>query len=273
MVQLNLDNRSLAQTYDVLSDNQFENGIKLIELLDVKPGDSVLDIGCGTGRLGFHVLEKIGPTGRFVGIDPLQERVRIANEKNRHANALFGTGVGEDLSFLESSSVDVVYLSAVFHWIIDKEAALRDIFRILKPDGRVGITTGAKELAHVACFRKVTDRVLQRPPYNGAVNLDDYATARHGVTSTQLVQLLLGAGFSVQSFEIRKNTRKYQSGSDIVDFLESSTFGNYLNHVPEKLRGRARRDIEAEFEATRGPDGIPFTGYTVFAVAEKLPEK
>ncbi|HEY6008904.1 MAG TPA: class I SAM-dependent methyltransferase, partial [Geobacteraceae bacterium] len=260
MVQLDLDNRGLAESYDTLSDSQFDNGRRLVEKLGITGRETVLDIGCGTGRLGFHVLEKIGPAGRFIGIDPLEERVRIANGKNRHANAEFRIGVGEDLGFIEGNSVDAVYLSAVFHWITDKPKALREIHRVLKAGGRVGLTTGARELAPIACFRTVTDRVLRRPPFNEVVKIEEYVTAQHGVTSTQLVQLFLDAGLAVQRLEIRKNIRTYRSGHDVVAFLESSTFGNYLNHVPELLRERARREIEDEFDASRGADGIPLTG-------------
>ena len=69
----------LAQTYDTVSDSQFANGKRLVEQLGVGVGQRVLDIGCGTGRLAFHVLERIGPRGELIGIDPLPERIAIAD--------------------------------------------------------------------------------------------------------------------------------------------------------------------------------------------------
>jgi arsenite methyltransferase len=269
MVHLDLDSRRLAENYDELSDAQFDNGRQLMELLQVKPGSSVLDIGCGTGRLGLHVAEKLGPEGRFFGIDPLGERIRIANSKKKPANVHFQVGVGEELGFLDCESVDVVYLSAVFHWITAKERALREISRVLKPGGRVGLTTGAKELSREASFRKITDRVLLRPPYNKVVNIENFVVARHSVTATQLVHLLLGAGLGVISVDIRKRLRTFTSGREIVDFLEASTFGNYLFHVPCHLQEPARKEIAAEFEAQKAGGLIEFTGFTIFAVAEK----
>lgn len=269
MVQLDLDSRRLAENYDELSDSQFDNGRQLLELLDINPNSTVLDIGCGTGRLGLHVAEGLGSDGRFIGIDPLEERIFIANSKRKPTNASFQVGVGEELGFLDCESVDVVYLSAVFHWITAKEKALREIARVLKPGGRIALTTGAKELAKQASFRKITDRVLQRPPYNKVVNIEDYVTAKHGVNATQLVELFLGAGLVVQSVDIRKRLRNFTSGREILDFLESSTFGNYLQHVPGNLREDARHEIIAEFEAHKAGGLIEFTGFTIFAVAEK----
>jgi SAM-dependent methyltransferase len=258
VVHYNLDSRELAEKYDELSESQFENGKRLVDRL-----------GINTGRLGFYVLEQIGPRGKFLGIDPLPERIGIAAKHNRFPNAQFLVASAEDLSFVPSASIDVIYLSAVFHWIPDKKKALEEIQRVLKPGGRVGLTTGARELAHTACFRVVTDRVLSRKPYSDVVKLEDYVTARQGVTSTQLVELLLAAELEVAHLEIVTRRRRFATGAQIVDFLESSTFGNYLSHVPLELRDQAREDIVAEFESRRSEDGIDFRSYTIFASAEK----
>lgn len=270
MISLALDNSKLAKTYDEISDSQFESGKKLLAELKVKPGETVLDIGCGTGRLGLYLLDLIGPTGRFIGIDPLPERISIANDNNVHNNAEFRTGVAEDLSFLGNNSVDLVYLSAVFHWVPDKQRALQEISRVLKPGGRIGLTTNAKELVKATTLRAVTTEVLSRVPYRGHLDAEAFAPIRHGVTTTQLVELFLDAGFRVADVRVLAIERLYHTGRDIVDFAEASTFGNYLNHVPEVLRDKARFDLESAFEILRGDEGIPFQLYTLFAIAEKI---
>jgi len=270
MVQLNLDSPKLAQTYDKISDSQFTRGSELVERLNVQKDDVVLDIGSGTGRLGFHVLKtKLGPKGQLFGLDPLPDRIAIAVEKNTFPNGHFQVGLAEDLGDFNDESIDVVYLSSVFHWVNDKPKALREIYRVLKHGGRVGLTTGARELQSQGTSRKVIDYVLSQPPYKGRVNIEDYVTNRNGVTSTQLIELFLDAGFELKQLDVQSHARNHPNGASILDFSESSTFGNYLNHVPEDLRKQARADIEAEFDRQADGQPIKLVGYSLFGIASK----
>src|SRR5258708_20812250 len=104
------DSRHLAETYDRVSDLQFEGGKHLVERLDLAEGARVLDVGCGTGRLAGWMVERLGPKGSVVGIDPLEDRVRVARS---HGGAVrFEVGQAEDLDAFEGASFDAVCMSS-----------------------------------------------------------------------------------------------------------------------------------------------------------------
>src|SRR3954471_13171731 len=95
MTSFTHDSRALAQTYDRVSDLQFESGKELVERLGLKDGAHVLDLGCGTGRLAHWIAERVGTTGTVTGVDPLEERIHIA--RSRGGEVRFEVAQAEDL--------------------------------------------------------------------------------------------------------------------------------------------------------------------------------
>ncbi len=146
-VSLNLDTEDLAQRYEQISaDRQFRGGKELLRELALAPGETVLDIGCGTGMLAEYAAGLVGPTGSIVGIDPLPLRIEIAKKRSA-PNLSFKVGSANDLGEFAAESFDVVYMNAVFHWLPEKSAPLRAILRALKPGGRFGLTTAPRKFA------------------------------------------------------------------------------------------------------------------------------
>ena len=257
------DNPKLARTYDRLSDPQFEGGQELVERLDVKSGDAVLDVGCGTGRLTQWIAGRDAVC--VVGIDPLPERVALARE--RAPGIRFEVGSAEDLAVFADASFDVVCLSAVFHWIEDKARALREFARVLRPRGRLGVTTLPKELHRAGTMAEVCGPVVGRPPYRERAHF--VGAHDQGVTLTEMVTMLQGTGLDLRELHVVERTQLRKSGEEVIDFVESSTFGNFLSMVPEDLRPGLRADLVAAFEARRGPEGIAIRDYALLLVATR----
>lgn len=262
------DTQELAEKYDKVSNSQFENGLILVDRLGVNEGSSVLDIGCGTGRLAAHVAKIIGTSGRIAGIDPSPLRIELASKKIKAApstRSIFSVGRAEDLSGLVDNSFDIAYLCAVFHWVADKKTALKEIHRILKPGGKVGLTTGDKDTPFT--LRQISDEVLNREPYAGKVNHED--DTNKPVNKNELQALFKAAGY--QGINITTKTTKiyFNTTQEVLEFIESSSFGTFLQHVPAHLRIDAKHDIEKELEKRRTSEGIELLSNTVFAIAEK----
>ncbi len=267
MTNLKLDTPLLAEKYDEISNIQFDNGSILIEKLGVKEGDKVLDIGCGTGRLVQHVSEIVGSHGKVVGIDPLEQRINIAKKKVNGKNISFEIGVSDDLGLFEDSSFDHIILNAVFHWVVNKEATLAEIYRVLNPGGRLGMNTQARESP--GCLKLTTDSVLGRDHYAGAIVPSEDPMVKYAVTSSELKRLLELLGFRNIDIDPRKTKRYYRDSGEIIDLVTSSSFGNFLLHVPASLQNRAAAEIAQELEKTRNEKGIEFISNNVFAIAQK----
>src|SRR5690242_10525916 len=115
---------------------------KTIELAQLHNGDSVLDVGCGTGTLALIAKERVGPTGRVCGIDPGPQQIARARSKVTGPNRAvdFQIGVIERLAFADAS-FDAVLSTIMMHHLSDdlKRQGLAEILRVLKPGGRLAI--------------------------------------------------------------------------------------------------------------------------------------
>jgi arsenite methyltransferase len=261
------DTSHLAETYDRISDFQFENGKRLVEHLNLKAGDRVLDVGCGTGRLAHWIAERVGPTGSVVGIDPVAERVAIANA--RAGGITFAVGQAEDLGAFAAESFDAVSMSAVFHWVSDKPRALAEIRRVLRPGGRLGVTTIPGELSGAGTVPAVLGSTLARPPYAERVDRSGLGALSRDYTTTRVISMVVESGLVLAELHVAARSRHHATGADVVAFIESSAFGNHSKAVPAELRDALRLDLAAAFEARKGPEGITIRDWGTLFVATR----
>ncbi|WP_437679766.1 class I SAM-dependent methyltransferase [Sorangium sp. So ce131] len=262
MVSLALDSAALAETYDRVSDRQFNHGKLLVQDLQIAPGERVLDVGCGTGRLGAYVADLVGPSGEVVGLDPLPLRVELANKKRR-PNFRASVGRAEDLSQFPDGSFDVVFLNSVLHWLPEKLGPLREARRVLARGGRLGVSSASKERPHD--FEVVLKGVLSS--LGIAATAETSGSTTYKVTSEELGSTLSLAGFADLHLEIRTFTDHFADTDDVVAFNLASSFGNFLSNFAPADAARVKAALAAELERRRAPEGIRLQRNLIFAVA------
>ena len=126
-----------------------ELGGAALDLLDPKPGERILDVGCGEGTLTTKIIER-GAT--VLGIDNSPEMIAAARANGVDAVQL----AAEDMQFF--AEFDAAFSNATLHWVLDKDQAARAIFRALKTGGRFAGEMGGE--GNIARLRDTLDEQL-----------------------------------------------------------------------------------------------------------------
>jgi ubiquinone/menaquinone biosynthesis C-methylase UbiE len=115
---------------------------RIVDEAPLKPGDSVLDCGCGTGNLAVMAKRMVGPGGRVEGIDLSRDQLKIATEKAiaEGLDIEFQEGSIDELPFRDDE-FDAIFSTLMLHHVPEevKRGAFREMRRVLKPGGRIVI--------------------------------------------------------------------------------------------------------------------------------------
>lgn len=150
--------------------------------VEVREGETVLDLGSGGGIDVFRASKLVGAKGRVIGLDATPQmifRARETAKKNGFDNVEFRLGEIEHMP-IESNTVDLVISNCVLNLVPDKESTFREIYRTLKPGGRIS----------------VSDMVATTQENHQTINLEEWAACIAGaVTWEEYRDLLAKAGF------------------------------------------------------------------------------
>lgn len=188
-------------------------------LADLKPGETVLDLGSGAGIDCFLAARWVGPAGRVIGVDmtpEMVERARANAIRGGYSSVEFRLGEIENLPVADSS-VDVIISNCVINLSTDKPRVFREAFRVLRPGGRL----------------LVSDLVLTRPlPPEISQSLDAYVTCVAGaLTREDYLAAITAAGFK----NVEVVTEKNFPSELLLEEPRAREISQILGLPPEKL--------------------------------------
>ena len=226
-----------AETYDAVSDPQFEWGMEVLQRLELRGNETTVDAGCGSGRVTAELVERL-PEGRVIAVDGSEAMV----EKSRERLGDRADYLVSDLVELElEEPVDLVFSTATFHWISDHDALFRQLRAALKPGGRLVAQCGGK--GNVAEHTRAIATVAADPRY--AQHLTEAKGLWNFASPEETEPRLTAAGFG----EVRCWLQpKPVQPSRPLDFLTTVTLGPILDQLPEEERRPFSEAVLAEHE-------------------------
>jgi trans-aconitate 2-methyltransferase len=217
-----------AQSYDRVSNPQVEMAREVLKRLDLRGDETVLDAGCGSGRVTALLLDLL-PEGRVVAADASPSMVHETRERfagNDRVDVLDPV----DLVELEvAEPVDAAFSNAVFHWIKDHPSLFARLHAALRPGGRLTAQCGGK--GNIDRFRRLADEVAAEAPY--AEHMTSFVGPWNYAGPEETEERLRAAGFEdvhcwLQPWPV--------SPGEPLEYTRTVCLGNHIEALPEELR-------------------------------------
>lgn len=219
-----------AGEYERLADPMTRWGSQVVERLVLDGDETVLDAGCGTGRVTEQLLSRL-PRGQVIGVDV--SAAMVAQASARFSGNAQVTLLVADLTTLELPTlVDAILSTATFHWILDHDALFARLATLLRPGGQlVAQCGGAGNIdAVLAAIHAVIRTPAFAPAFAGWRDPWEYATPE--LTAARLAQ----AGFVEITTWLNAEPTVLPSREHLADYMETIILGRHVLRLPSDQR-------------------------------------
>jgi trans-aconitate 2-methyltransferase len=222
-----------GQSYDRISGPMEALGLAVLERLQLRGDETVLDAGCGSGRITQALIERL-PDGHVIALDASQSMVDAARER------LPGADVRRvDLLELElDEPVDAILSTATFHWIADHERLFARLHAALKPGGRLVAQCGGE--GNIDVLRGHANEVRAREPY--AAYFVDWRPPWNYAGPEETERRLGDAGFAHADCWLQPAPKQPEEPRE---FLSTIVLGPHVQQLPHELREPFMDDVLA----------------------------
>jgi trans-aconitate 2-methyltransferase len=210
--------------YDRVSAPMERLGLEVLDRLDLRGDETVLDAGCGSGRITAAIVERLS-RGRVIAVDGSASMIEAARERlgdtaDLRVADLVGLELGE--------TVDAVLSTATFHWIADHDALFASLRRALRPGGRLVAQCGG--VGNVTGVLAAAEAAGAAPPF--AEHFADWRGPWHFATPIDTERRLRAAGFADVRCWLQERT---VVPDEPRDHLRTINLGAHLERLPAGL--------------------------------------
>lgn len=240
-----------AAAYFRLSNPHVVWGQPVLDRLPLRGDETVLDAGCGAGRVTADLLERL-PRGRVIALDISANMLAEAREQ-------LTPRFGERVTFMQSDlqeftleePVDAIFSTAAFHWVLDHPRLFAALFKALKPGGRLVAQCGGGP--NIASVLERAATLMTSEPY--APHFAGWPGPWEFPSAEVTTERLRAAGFvDVEASLVSKPTQM-PNATEYRDYLATVIFGSHLDRLPDE---KLRHDFVEALTAQTTTDDPPF---------------
>ncbi|MBA2719844.1 MAG: methyltransferase domain-containing protein [Chloroflexi bacterium] len=210
-----------ATTYDRVADPMTRWGSAVLDRLPLGGDETVLDAGCGTGRVTEQLAARL-PDGRVIALDASPSMVaeaerRLARFGDRVAYLV--ADLGRPFSLPGDRPADAILSTATFHWVPDHDALFRNLAAVVQPGGRLVAQCGG--FGNIATIQAVLATIG-----------DGWLGDVHFETPEATVERLATAGFVDIETWLQPEPTTFEPGEPFADYLRTVVLGSHLARLP-----------------------------------------
>ncbi len=233
-----------------------------LDWTDAKPGDRVLDVGCGCGTSTLELARRVGASGRVLGVDVSEPMLGLATERARAVSQIELRLADASTHPFEPGTRDVVFSRFGVMFFDDPTAAFRNIRTVLTSEGRLAFVCW-QPIAENSWFSVPVEAV--RPNVPDQPPSDPYAPGPFAFAEPDRVRAILAAaGFSRIVITPHRTTMRLGGPGDLDGAADFSTkigpAARMLAEVEPEVRAAAMGDVRAALAPFDGPDGVVLGG-------------
>ncbi len=231
------------------SASQLGWAMELIEKLGLRGDESVMDIGCGDGRVTAEIARRV-PRGSVTGIDSSREmieRARAVWPAARHANLSFELADAQALPFADR--FDVAFSSATLHWVRDQAAVLRGVARALRGGGRLLFQMGGRGNGAAVFASGV--QLTATPAWSRYFK--DFAFPWSFPDTDEYAAWCAEAGLRVRRIELIPKLMRHAGPAGLAAWMRT-TWMPYTERLPDALKERFLEEVAGRYVAAHPAD-------------------